>query len=195
MRYDLIITGVGGQGTVLASRVLATAALNEGYDARTAETIGMAQREGCVLSHVRIGDSPVGPLIPLGQACGMIAFEPAEAVRGLPFLAKDARAVVNIRPVYPVTVALGQSGYDIDAVLGRLRMTLGRVVLVDAGMAALEAGGLRFTNVVMLGAAGACGMIPVGRDTLLAAMQTSVPRKHLEANLKAFEAGERLAGA
>lgn len=194
MRWDLVITGVGGQGTVLASRVLATAALGQGYDARTAETIGMAQREGSVLSHVRIGDSPVGPLIPLGGARGMIAFEPAEAVRGLPFLARGARAVVNKRPVFPVTVSLGQASYDVEGVLDCLRSALGGVTLVDANEAAAEVGGLRFTNVVMLGAASACGIIPVGRDALVDSLRRVVPHKYVDANVKAFEAGERIIG-
>lgn len=190
MRYDLVISGVGGQGTVLASRILATAAVRSGLDGRTAETIGMAQREGCVLSHVRIGDNPAGPLISKGHADGLISFEPAEAVRAFPFLREEARLVVNTRPVYPVTVALGQASYDRDGVLDILRRR--GASLVDAGAVAAGLGSLRCTNVVMLGAASGAGMLPLGRQFVLEALKELVPEKHVTMNLKAFEAGESL---
>lgn len=191
-RFDVIISGVGGQGTVLASRILAAAALASGLDARTAETIGMAQREGCVLSHVRMGDSPAGPLVAPGGASALVAFEPAEAVRALPFLKPDARAVVNTRPVVPVTVALGQSEYDVGAVTNYLRQRICGAIMVDAAATAQAAGGLRYTNVVMLGAAFAAGILPVSEDAVLSAVRELVPQRYIEQNIRAFKSGEAL---
>ena len=88
MKFDILIAGVGGQGVVLASRMLALAAVKAGFHVSTAETIGMSQREGSVSSHIRIGDKTSGSLIPIGQADLLLGFEPAETVRNLPFLRK-----------------------------------------------------------------------------------------------------------
>ena len=192
MRTDLLIAGVGGQGTVLASRVIATAAINAGFPAFTSETIGMAQREGCVLSHVRIGDSSVGPLIPMRSATGLIAFEPAEAVRAKGFFGENMRALVNTRPIAPVTASLGQTPYHYTEILDYLRTLLPEAVMIDAGAIAMEAGGLKFTNTVMLGAAAAARIIDLPQDSLLQAIEQLVPGKYLEANIKAFELGTRL---
>lgn len=192
MKTDLLIAGVGGQGTVLASRVIATAAINSGLPAFTSETIGMAQREGCVLSHVRIGDSNVGPLIPKGSATGLIAFEPAEAVRAMGFLNDNVRALINTRPIAPVTATLGQAPYHFKQVLDYLREVLPEAVLVDAGTVAIEAGGLKFTNTVMLGAAAAARIIDLPHSSLLQAIEQLIPSKYLQANIKAFELGAQL---
>ena len=192
MRTDLLIAGVGGQGTVLASRVIATAAINAGLPAFTSETIGMAQREGCVLSHVRIGDSSVGPLISKRSATGLIAFEPAEAVRAMGFLGKNVRALINTRPIAPVTATLGQAPYHFQEVLDYLRAVLPEAVLIDAGAIAMEAGGPRFTNTVMLGAATAVRIIDLPHSSLLQAIAQLIPGKYLQANIKAFELGAQL---
>lgn len=192
MKNDLLIAGVGGQGTVLASRVIATAAINAGFAAFTSETIGMAQREGCVLSHVRIGDSSVGPLIPKRAATGLIAFEPAEAVRSMGFLNKNVRALINTWPIAPVTAALGQAPYHFQEVLDYLKEALPEAVLVDASVIALDAGGLKFTNTVMLGAAAAARIIDLPHASLLQAIEQLIPGKYLEGNIKAFEMGAQL---
>ena len=106
MNKDILICGVGGQGTVLASRIIAAAAMEEGNRVHSAETIGMAQRGGSVTSHVRIGEEAFSPLIPFGSADLLLAFEPAEAVRNLKYLRKDGAAVVNTAPTRPVTESL-----------------------------------------------------------------------------------------
>ena len=110
MNKDILICGVGGQGTVLASRVLAAAAMAEGSPVHSAETIGMAQRGGSVTSHVRIGDRAFSPLIAPGQADMLLAFEPGEAVRNLRYLRRDGIAVVNTAASRPVTESLKPSG-------------------------------------------------------------------------------------
>ena len=103
---DILLAGVGGQGTVLAAKVLAQAAQNKGWQVRTAETIGMAQRGGSVVSHVRIGEGAYSPLIAKGCADAIIAFEPAEAVRAFPYLKKGGSVTVSSSPVKPVTDSL-----------------------------------------------------------------------------------------
>ena len=106
MNKDILICGVGGQGTVLASRIIAAAAMEEGSPVHSAETIGMAQRGGSVTSHVRIGGEAYSPMIPFGAADMLLAFEPGEAVRNLRYLRKDGIAVVNTAAVKPVTESL-----------------------------------------------------------------------------------------
>ena len=107
---NILLAGVGGQGTVLASKLLARAAMDAGLNVRTAETIGMAQRGGCVVSHVRTGDDIASPLVPKHTADVMIAFEPAEAVRCLDYLAPDGAVIVNKKAVMPITVNFGGTG-------------------------------------------------------------------------------------
>ncbi len=112
MRKDILICGVGGQGTVLASKILASAAMTEGHPVHSAETIGMAQRGGSVTSHVRIGGGAFSPLIPFGSADLLLAFEPAEAVRNLKYLKPDGIVITNTVPMMPVTESLRPSGYE-----------------------------------------------------------------------------------
>ena len=116
-----LLCGVGGQGTVLASKLLAYAYMQQGKSVRTAETIGMAQRGGCVVSHVRAGAEIHSPLIPKGKADVMIAFEPAEAVRCLPFLKQGGTVVVNQKAVKPVTASLSGLAYTGDAGVPAIR--------------------------------------------------------------------------
>ena len=114
MKYDILIAGVGGQGVVLASRLLALAAMKAGFNVSTAETIGMSQREGSVNSHVRIGDEVYGSLIPAGQADLLLGLEPAETIRNLPFLRKGGRVLVNTRAIPPASKPPGSPEYDPD---------------------------------------------------------------------------------
>lgn len=191
MTFDIIIAGVGGQGTVLASRMLAQAAVDSGLFARTAENIGMAQREGSVQSHVRIGRRDFGPLIPEGGADLMIAFEPAEAVRSLPLLKKGGTALVNRVPIEPVTVALGRSSYDKEGIIAYLKNKTPNLRLFSASGLADEAGNLKTANVVMLGAAAGLEVLPFSADVLLKTLLKSLPERLREVNEKAFELGKR----
>lgn len=112
MRKNCLLCGVGGQGVVLASKLIAYAALDKGMFVRTTETIGMAQRGGSVVSHVRMGEEIHSPMIPKGQADVILAFEPAEAVRSLPYLREGGMLIVNRKAVKPVTATLGGGQYD-----------------------------------------------------------------------------------
>lgn len=190
-RKDILLCGVGGQGTVLASKILARCAIARGESAHTAETIGMAQRGGSVTSHVRVGDSHA-PLIPMGGADALIAFEPAEAARSIGYLKKGGVAVVNTAAVKPVTDTLSSSGYTPDTMLEYLKKLPVRVVFVDGEAIAERCGSSRVVNMALLGAAAATGAIGTSMDELKNVVTTLAP-KFRDANLTALEMGAKAA--
>lgn len=187
---DIILCGVGGQGTILASKLIATAAMERGIVVKTAETIGMAQRGGSVFSHVRLGEGFACPLMARGMADLIIAFEPAEAVRQLPYLKPDGCVVVSTRPVVPVSAMTGGPAYDLDALLGYLRAQVGNLVEIDADAAAEELGSAKCLNVVLLGAAARAGALGLSCEDLRAALHRRLPARLWELNERALEYGE-----
>jgi len=189
---DIVIAGVGGQGTVLASRVLAQAALEAGLSAKTSETIGMAQREGTVQSHVRIGKDECGPVIGAGRADVLLAFEPAEAVRALGLLKPGGFLMVNDYFIRPVTVTLGTSVYPTDAIMDYLENTPFQLKVVRAFETAVAARSFKTVNTVMLGALIATGSLPFTREAVLKVLLDLVPAKARAMNEKAFELGAKL---
>lgn len=191
MIFDILIAGVGGQGTVLASRILAEAATESGIFARTGETIGMAQRGGSVVSHVRLGSEEKSPIVPLGRADVLIAFEPAEAARNLCRLKKDGKCLVNTRPIPPVSSSILQDCYDEKKIREYIEQN-SKAVFVDASAAAESCGSIKALNVVMLAAAAKLGILPFDADSLRQAMIKILPEKTVEINLKAFDAGINL---
>ncbi|MBR3225141.1 MAG: indolepyruvate oxidoreductase subunit beta [Atopobiaceae bacterium] len=186
MRDDIILCGVGGQGTVLASKLLAAAAMERGLPVKTAETIGMAQRGGSVFSHVRLGEGSSSPLIGKGRADLIIAFEPAEAVRQLGYLRNGGTVVVSQGAIVPVSATIGGPAYDLDAIMGYLRARVSNLVVVDAAAAASELGSAKCLNVVLLGAASRSGALSLGEDDLEVAVRRLVPERFLELNLRAL---------
>lgn len=186
---NIIIAGVGGQGTVLASRVLAQAALNAGFSAKTSETIGMAQREGSVQSHVRIGAANCGPLIGNQGADVLLGFEPAEAQRACKLLKPSGIGLINTYPVFPVTVALGSSAYPLEQVTTYLQNLPVQIQFIDGFKLATEAGNFKTVNAVMLGALAATGRLPVSKEQLREALLELVPERFREINERAFELG------
>lgn len=188
MNKDILICGVGGQGTVLASKLIAAAAMNCGNTVHSAETIGMAQRGGSVTSHVRIGDTAFSPLIPKGTADILLAFEPAEAVRNLSYLKKDGVVIVNSNPVKPTTESLNDTGYDGTELLTYLK-TKCTCLVIDAEALCAPFGSSRYFNVAILGAAARTGWLGLSSDALLQEIETRVPAKFVETNKKAFLAG------
>ena len=193
MSTNVILAGVGGQGAVLASKLLARAAMERGLSVKTAETIGMAQRGGSVTSHVRIGGPshvPVSPLIGRGRADAIVAFEPAEAVRQLPFLRADGMVVTSDAPVVPVSAATGGPAYDLPAIMSHLRASVGsdRLFVVDAAAAESELGTAKALNVVLLGAAARTGALgPVMVDDLVAAVRAIVKPALVDLDLRALD--------
>ena len=183
--FDILMVGIGGQGTILASNILGEACLIEDKHVKGAETHGMAQRGGSVESHIRIGGL-FGPLIPPGQADLMISFDLLEALRYSHYLKKEGRLVVNNHLVLPTSVytqkLVAQTEDEIIAVLKKHA-----VCLFDADKMAADAGSPLSQNVVMLGAAS--GSIPLKPESLLEAVRRLVPKKTVEINTKAFEMG------
>ncbi len=186
MKKDIILCGVGGQGTILASRLIAAAAMGRSVPIRTAETIGMAQRGGSVFSHLRLGEGVHSPLIAKGSADLIIGFEPGEAVRQLPFLKPDGTVVVNRRPVMPVSASIGLSAYQADDMLAYLRENVRHLVIVDGDRAAAELGSSKVLNVVLLGAAVKSGALGFSTEDMEQAIRMRVPEKFLELNKRAL---------
>ena len=194
MKLDVVITGVGGQGTILASRIIAKAAMDAGWQVRTSETIGMAQREGCVISHVRIGNDLTGALIPDGVADVILSFELAEAVRGLSKLKRGGKAIINQDIIVPTSVSIGLSQYKADDIHSFLLNELTQPCFFSAGEKAREAGNIKAVNVVLLGAFSTLPNLPFGANDLLGSVLETVPEKFKEINREAFELGRQAVG-
>ena len=192
MKLDLVIAGVGGQGSVLVSRVIAQAALSQGYEVRTSETIGMAQREGSVVSHIRIGTGLAGALVPDHKADILLSFELAETVRGLNKLKPGGLIIANTGKVIPTSVSLGLSSYHEEPIRASLFQKTERVCLLDANALALQAGSLKTVNVVLLGVLATLEGLPFSADNLLAAVLELVPAKAVEMNRQAFQIGKEI---
>lgn len=188
MNKDILICGVGGQGTVLASKLIAAAAMNSGHAVHSAETIGMAQRGGSVTSHVRIGDKAYSPLIPKGSADIILAFEPAEAVRNLSYLKKDGTIIVNSVPVKPTTESLNDTGYDGVEMLEYLKRKC-NCLIIDAEKICEPFGSSRYFNAAILGAAVGTGKLGLTAEALMQEIEARVPTKFIDTNKKAFLAG------
>lgn len=189
MKFDCLMAGVGGQGTVLASKLLAQTAINEGSFARTCETIGMAQRGGCVVSHVRIGQADISPMIPPHSADLLIGFEPAEAVRNLSFLKPGGACIASLNAIRPVTASLGAGNYSDEEVLRYLQSQVQKLVLIDARTLCEQAGSSKALNVLLLGAALGHGLLPFSQDALEKTIRQNLPEKFHSMNLKALDIG------
>lgn len=194
MNKSVILCGVGGQGTVLASKLISYAVMEKGQEVKSAETIGMAQRGGSVTSHIRMGESAFSPLIPKGTADVMIAFEPAEAVRNLSYLKKDGVVVVSGKAVKPVTATLSEKVYEPEEMLNYLQSKVQRLIVIDGEMVEKDLGSVKPLNVVLLGAAIACNEIDISMEEIKDAIARKVPEKFHELNYKALALGERAAG-
>lgn len=194
MRLDVVITGVGGQGNVLASRILARSAMEFGLPVRTSEAIGMAQREGVVMSQVRMGFGKYGALVPDGRADVLLGFELSETVRGLPKLKKDGLVLANTEAIYPVSVSLGLSEYNPVKLALYLKENTKSLHFIDATNLAVQAGSGKATNIVMLGALSGLNVLPFEDYHLKQVMLEVIPPKLHSINLKAFELGQRAVG-
>lgn len=185
-KLDLLITGVGGQGAILASDIIGKAAVVSGLSIRAAETHGMAQRGGSVVNHIRLG-TYLGSMIPKKGADIMLALEPMEAVRYLDFLKDGGVIIVNTHPIIPVTVTSGLAKYpDVQEILDVLSEKY-VVKAVNANELAYEAGSRLAMNVVMVGAVS--GYLPIPKEALLESVKALVPKKTIEINVRAFEMG------
>ncbi len=184
MSVNILICGIGGQGTVLAAKLVSGAAMADGKNVLSAETIGMAQRGGSVVSHVRIGENCWSPLIPLGQADMMIAFEPCEAARNLPYMKAGGTVVVSTAAVQGVAASLGGKKFTAGEMLESLSAAGMNVVAVDTDAACRELGSTRVANMVLLGAA--CGTGIIRRENLIPAIENSVRPDFVGLNINAL---------
>lgn len=187
-KLDLLITGVGGQGAILASDIIGKAAVTAGISIRAAETHGMAQRGGSVVNHIRVGND-YGSMIPKKGADLLLALEPMEAVRYLDFLKDGGVVIVNTQPIIPVTVTSGLTKYpEVPDILEFLSEKY-IVKAFNADELAYEAGSRLAMNVVMVGAVS--GYLPIPKEIILESVKALVPQKTIEVNLRAFEAGRQ----
>ncbi|RLG85017.1 MAG: indolepyruvate ferredoxin oxidoreductase subunit beta [Thermoprotei archaeon] len=196
--YNIMIAGVGGQGTVLLSRMIGDAAIKLGLKVRIGETFGAAMRGGAVHSHVRVGPEVYGPLLLEDEADALLALEPLEGLRrGLKYLKPDGIAIVNTRKVYPVDVNVGAAKYpDVNDIINALKKLTKVVLAFDATEVAERIGDPRVMNVVVLGAFAKFSEVtgaPFNKEVLLEAVKGRVPARALEANIKAFEEGYKIA--
>ena len=195
MRKNCLLCGVGGQGVVLASKLIAYAALDKGMFVRTTETIGMAQRGGSVVSHVRMGEEIHSPMIPKGQADVILAFEPAEAVRSLPYLREGGMLIVNRKAVKPVTATLGGGQYDGHEMLDFLKKKVDNLLIMDGEAGCRQAGSAKVLNVALLGAAAASGALDISIPDMEVEIKKKVKPQFVELNQKALALGAAIAGA
>ena len=185
---NIMIVGVGGQGTLLTSRILGKLAINAGYDVKLSEVHGMAQRGGSVVTFVRYGDKVNEPIVEEGQADVLIAFERLEALRYLHFLKKDGVVIVNDWRIDPITVVTGVAAYPED-VIETLKEKR-RAIVVEATAESKKLGAPKAFNIIVLGAA--ARHMGFEKEDWLRVIETTVPPKTIEVNKQAFEIGYSL---
>lgn len=185
---NILFSGVGGQGILLASEITVYSLLSAGYDAKKSEVHGMAQRGGSVTAQLRYGKKVYSPLIEPGGADIQMAFEMMEAVRYLPYLHKGSKVIVNTQKILPPSVATGQAEYP-EKVLDHLTERDIVVVPVDAFDLARDVGEVKTANVVMVGALS--NFLPIDAAVYEEVIRTRVPERFRDVNLSAFEAGRR----
>ncbi len=189
--FNLIVAGVGGQGSVLASHIVAEAAVAQGLKTRVGETFGAAQRGGKVHSHVRIGEDVYGPLCPTESLDVLLGLEPNETLSlAIDYAGPNTLIITNTRPVPSMDANIGMDTYpEIKAVIAGLKKLSSKVIGFDATEIAVEAGNERTMNVVLLGALAATGKLPYDRGLLREAVMARVPPRTVEANMRAFSNG------
>jgi len=183
---NIMIVGVGGQGSLLASKLMGRALLIEGYDAKVSEVHGMSQRGGAVVTYVRYGDKVYSPIVDKGQAELIVSFELLEAARWLDHLAPGGQVVTNTQQIDPIPVITGAVEYPKN-LLEKFSATGAKVDAIDALTLAEDAGSAKAVNIVMMGRLSK--YFPFPKETWIRALEESVPPRFLELNRRAFEAG------
>ena len=183
----VLLCGVGGQGTVLASRLIALAAMEKGMDARGAETIGMAQRGGSVVTYVRYGDRVNSPVIDKGEADYIVSFELLEAARWLSYLKPDGQIVTSTQQIDPMPVITGAAQYP-ENLVEKMKAAGAKVDALDCLALAEEAGSSKAVNIVLMGRLSHYFDLP--DEAWQKSLEVCVPSKFLELNKKAFQLGK-----
>ncbi|MBE6705595.1 MAG: indolepyruvate oxidoreductase subunit beta [Ruminococcaceae bacterium] len=185
MTKNIMIVGVGGQGTLLASRILGNTVIGEGYDVKVSEVHGMSQRGGSVVTYVKYGEKVYSPIIDKGEADIILAFETLEAMRALPYLKEGGKMIVNRQAMNPMPVITGAAQYP-ENIEGKITAKVD-AQFVDALELAKEAGTSKAVNVVLIGVMAKSTDIPY--EKWVETIKTTVPEKFLDVNLKAFDLG------
>lgn len=190
MEFNVVLAGVGGQGTILAAEILGVAAVKDGLNVRVSEIHGMAQRGGAVTSSVRIGENVLSPTVLDGQADVLLGFEPLETVRNLKSASGETLVILSDECIPPTELSAMNVAYPtMDEILEKIRRFTEKIIVVETGRLAGEAGSSLTRNTVLIGALAATGKAPVRVESLKEALRELVPTKHVEMNLKAFELG------
>ncbi len=193
--YNIIITGVGGQGNVLASRVLGSMFVNKGYKVTIGETFNASQRVGTVMSHLRISEKAVwSPQIPRFKADLIVSLEPVEAVRVLAGYGNPSvQFLSNIRPIYPVSVIKGEAAYPpLPELEASVRRLVPGALFIDATEAAVKLGNTILVNIIMLGAVQGLDILPLNREDFHTAISARVPAGQVKINMAAYDLGSSL---
>ena len=183
---SIMIVGVGGQGTLLSSRLLGAVLTTKGYDVKVSEVHGMSQRGGSVVTYVKYGDEVYSPIIKKGEADYILTFEQLEAARWLPYLKQGGKLIVNTQKIDPMPVVIGAAEYP-QGVIEAIAATGTDITSIDALSLAVEAGSSKAVNVVLMGVL--ASKTDIAYDTWVEAVKATVPAKFLELNLKAFDLG------
>lgn len=186
MQTNILICGVGGQGIVLTSKLIAATAMAKDMPVMSAETIGMAQKGGSVFSFLRLGDDLHCPMFPEKTADLIIGFEPAEAVRMLPYLKDGGKIVLNTHPIMPVTAALSGTDYTGKEMIAYLQTKVQSLAMLDADAACRALGSPKVLNMIMLGAAIRQNVLPFTIDEIEETMRRTVKPQFVEMNSKAL---------
>lgn len=186
----IMIVGVGGQGTLLASRILGNVLLSQGFDVKVSEVHGMSQRGGSVVTYVKYGDQVYSPVVNEGEADYILSFERLEAARWLSYLKRDGKMIVNDQRINPMPVITGAMAYP-EEILAKMTEKGADILPVDALSLALQAGNSKAVNVVLIGVLSSIMDFPA--EVWNAALESTVPARFLELNKTAFELGRNTA--
>ncbi|HIH73111.1 MAG: IorB indolepyruvate ferredoxin oxidoreductase, subunit beta [Thermococcales archaeon 44_46] len=189
--YNVVITGVGGQGVLTAANILGWAALRAGYKVRLGEVHGMSQRFGSVISYVRFGEDVYGSMVPEGKADVILSFEPVEALRYVNYLKEGGMAVINTKPIVPVQVSMGMAKYpSLDEIRRIFEEDFkAKWIGFNAEELAEKAGHVVTTNTVLIGALTQVPEFPLDAEHVREVIKISVPPKAVDVNMKAFDLG------
>ena len=183
---NIMIVGVGGQGTLLTSRVIGYVGIADGHDVKVSEVHGMSQRGGSVVTYVRVGDKVDSPIIEKGQADVIIAFEELEALRWFDYIKDDGVFIINNQKINPMPVIIGKAKYP-ELIIDNIKNNFNNVIVIPAMKIAEECGNIKAANMVLVGVM--AKHLDINKELWIDALKSNIPPKFLELNLTAFERG------
>ncbi len=188
--FNIVLAGVGGQGTILAAEILGAAAVKDCLNVRVSEIHGMAQRGGAVTSNVRIGERVLSSTVLEGQADVLVGFELLETLRSLKFASEKTLIIMSDERISPTELAAQNISYpSMDKILEKIHRFTKKVIIVPTEKLSKQAGSILTRNVILIGVLAATGKIPIKTESLMEALKELVPAKQLEMNIKAFKLG------